>query len=270
MSKKKKITCGIIMPISSIEDYSSDHWVEVKNIITESIKSIEEYTIEIKLVSDADDIGVIQKRIVQNIYNSDIVICDVSAKNPNVMFELGMRLAFDKPTIIIKDDKTGYSFDTGLIEHIDYPKDLRFSKIINFKNKLANSVLLTYKKSEEDPEHSTFLKNFGQFHIANLTENTIPADKMIIEMLSDLQTDVNRLRRRNNTTNHRSKNKQRPLSKILDSIKRFKSEKSLNTMELLNNQDFYTYIENDINASNIYQTEEEFKDDIDSILTDII
>ncbi|WP_353118770.1 hypothetical protein [Myroides odoratus] len=54
-----------------------------------------------------------------NIYNDEIVVCDVSSKNPNVMFELGLRLAFDKPTIIIKDEKTGYSFDTGVIEHLN-------------------------------------------------------------------------------------------------------------------------------------------------------
>ena len=60
---------------------------------------------EANLVSDADDSGIIQKRIVQNLYDNDIVVCDVSCKNPNVMFELGMRLAFDKPTIIIIDDK---------------------------------------------------------------------------------------------------------------------------------------------------------------------
>jgi hypothetical protein len=37
----------------------------------------------------------------------------LALKNPNVMFELGMRLAFDKPAIIIKDNRTNYSFDTA-------------------------------------------------------------------------------------------------------------------------------------------------------------
>jgi len=32
------------------------------------------------------------------------------------MFELGLRLAFDKPAIIVKDDNTSYSFDTAPIE----------------------------------------------------------------------------------------------------------------------------------------------------------
>jgi hypothetical protein len=71
---------------------------------------------------------VTQKRIVQNIYDNEMVICDVSAKNPNVMFELGMRLAFDKPAIIIKDDKTNYSFDTAPIEHLEYPIEVTVKK----------------------------------------------------------------------------------------------------------------------------------------------
>jgi hypothetical protein len=49
------------------------------------------------------------------------------------MLELGMRLAFDKPAVIVKDDKTDYSFDTSSIEHLAYPRDLRFSKIKSFK-----------------------------------------------------------------------------------------------------------------------------------------
>ncbi|BFH59429.1 hypothetical protein PAJ34TS1_00210 [Paenibacillus azoreducens] len=84
------------MPISPIEDCSADHWSEVKTILVEAVTDIEQYDVSVTLVSDADDIGVIQKRIIHNIYSSDVIICDVSCKNANVMFELGMRLAFDR------------------------------------------------------------------------------------------------------------------------------------------------------------------------------
>ena len=128
--KEKSVTCGLVMPISAIDGCSADHWSEVKSIVTESIEVISEQKFVVRLVSDADDVGVIQKRIVQNIYSSDVIVCDVSGKNPNVMFELGLRLAFDKPTVIIKDDKTDYAFDTAIIEHLSYPRDLRFAKIV--------------------------------------------------------------------------------------------------------------------------------------------
>jgi hypothetical protein len=135
----------------------ADHRVEtLKKIICEAVESISAPQFTVRLVSDADDVGVIQKRIVQNVYSSDVLVCDVSGKNPNVMFELGMRLAFDKPTVIVKDDKTDYAFDTGIIEHVPYPRDLRFSKVVAFKSALADKVVATYRAASNDPEHSTF------------------------------------------------------------------------------------------------------------------
>ena len=104
--------CGIVMPISSIDGCNEAHWSDVHEILTEAI---EDAGFEANLVSNADDVGIIQKRIIQNLYENPIVVCDVSGKNPNVMFELGLRLAFDKPTIIVKDDRTSYSFDTASI-----------------------------------------------------------------------------------------------------------------------------------------------------------
>lgn len=189
------LTCGLIMPISPIDGCSAEHWSDVKSIIHEAIESIVEPKFVTRLVSDADDIGVIQKRIVQGVYNSDIVVCDVSAKNSNVMFELGMRLAFDKPTIIIKDDKTDYSFDTSIIEHLPYPRDLRFSKIVTFKALLAEKVLATHLASKRSANHSTFLKNFGTFKVAHLDQKEAPSEQVMIEMLTELQHEMSQLRR---------------------------------------------------------------------------
>jgi hypothetical protein len=67
------------------------------------------------------------------------------------MFELGMRLAFDKPTVIVKDDKTTYNFDTSPIEHVGYPRDLRFTKIVQLKEELAKKIVATYQASKTDP-----------------------------------------------------------------------------------------------------------------------
>lgn len=189
------LNCGLIMPISPIDGCSADHWAEVKSIVQEAVDSIEKPRFVTRLVSDADDIGVIQKRIVQGIYNSDVVICDVSAKNSNVMFELGMRLAFDKPTVIIKDDKTDYSFDTSIIEHLPYPRDLRFSKIVAFKKQLAEKVAATHAAATRNANHSTFLKNFGTFKVAHLDQKEASSEQVMLEMLSDLQREVSRLRR---------------------------------------------------------------------------
>ena len=177
------------MPISSIDGCNEQHWSDVKEILTEAVEGA---GFEANLVSYADDVGIIQKRIIKNLYGNPIVVCDVSGKNPNVMFELGMRLAFDKPTIIVKDDKTSYSFDTSPIEHLEYPRDLRFTKIIEFKESLKEKVKATLKKSEEDSSYTTFLKNFGTFTVAKLDTKEVSKEDFIIEELKDLKKTVQR------------------------------------------------------------------------------
>ena len=187
INKEKKPTCGIIMPISLIDGCSPEHWADVLGIIKDVCNT---NSFIPNLVSDADDIGVIHNRIIENIYSSDIVICDVSCKNANVMFELGMRLAFDKPTIIINDDATGYSFDTSLIEHLEYPRDLRFTSIIKFKENLGKKLIATHEKSKSDPNYSTFLKNFGKYKIAHLEDREVTSDTFILNAIEELRRDV--------------------------------------------------------------------------------
>lgn len=181
---ESKPVCGIVMPISSIDGCSESHWTDVFDIISRTIRDA---GFEFNLVSNADDIGVIQKRIIQNLYDNPIVVCDVSGKNPNVMFELGIRLAFDKPTIIIKDDKTTYSFDTAPIEHIEYPRDLRFNRIEEFKKKLKDKIISTHEKASKDPSFSTFLKHFGEFKVAKIDTKEVTQQEFIMDELKSLR-----------------------------------------------------------------------------------
>lgn len=188
------LVCGIIMPISAFEGCSEAHWGEVQEILTDAIEAAK---FSANIVSSADEIGIIHKRIIQNLYSNPVVVCDVSGKNPNVMFELGIRLAFDKPTIIVKDDKTSYTFDTSPIEHLEYPRDLRFSKIVEFKEELTEKIKATYKKAQTDKNYTTFLKHFGAFKVAEIETQTIPKGDFIIEELKALRhlivaTAVNR------------------------------------------------------------------------------
>jgi hypothetical protein len=218
MADKKTVdknpTCGIIMPISLIENCGTEHWADVLGIIKDVCLTNDFIP---NLVSDADDVGVIHNRIIENIYSSDIVICDVSCKNANVMFELGMRLAFDKPTIIIKDDLTGYSFDTSLIEHLEYPRDLRFTSIVKFKENLGKKLKATHEKAISDPNFSTFLKNFGKYKIAHLEDREITSDTYILTAIEELRRDVRTIR---NYTIHDRNDDVTRLSKLRNNIER--------------------------------------------------
>ncbi|HIE5943695.1 TPA: hypothetical protein ACXN34_001640 [Burkholderia cepacia] len=197
--ENQKPICGIVMPISSIDGCPESHWSEVASILAEAIESAE---FSANIVSNADDIGIIHKRIIQNLYDNPIVVCDVSGKNPNVMFELGMRLAFDKPTVIVKDDKTSYSFDTSAIEHLEYPRDLRFSRIVEFKKTLTEKIRATHEKSTKDPGFSTFLKHFGEFKVAKIDKKEVSGQEYILDELKSLRSTMQRIDIRMNKNLH--------------------------------------------------------------------
>ena len=177
------------MPISAVDGCDEGHWIEVLNILEDAIGAS---GFSANLVSNADEVGIIHKRIIQNLYDNPIVVCDVSGKNPNVMFELGLRLAFDKPTIIIKDDQTAYSFDTSAIEHLEYPRDLRFSKIVEFKQKLTSKIMATHERAEKDGNYTTFLKHFGEFTVAKIEKKEVSSDQFILEELRNMRHAIQR------------------------------------------------------------------------------
>lgn len=189
--------CGIIMPIAAMAGYDGSHWDRVRTVLNEAIHDA---GFSPRLVSESEDIGVIHARIVQNLYDDPIVVCDVSGKNANVMFELGMRLAFDKPTIVIKDDVTDYSFDTSPIEHINYRADLRFDDVRDFKKRVTAAIKASTTKREADPTYSPFLGHFGKFKVAGLDTTTVGSDQFIIEQLVDLQVEVAQLSRKLTST----------------------------------------------------------------------
>lgn len=273
-AEKAHLTCGLIMPISAMDGCTVEHWIEVKNIISDAIESIEDITFLPRLVSDQDDVGVIQKRIVQNIYTSDIVICDVSCKNSNVMFELGMRLAFDKPTILIKDDKTDFSFDTGVIEHLLYPRDLRFSRIVAFKKSLAEKVVATYQAARSDPNHSTFLKNFGSFKVASVDQTVGTPDQVMLDMMQDLTKEVARISRRVSReagpTSFSSREAMSPdfIDELIYALKHYKDRNPSATMEsCIGDESFYSYLLDKIKVGHNFKSYEDFKRSVNGFIT---
>ncbi|EOI57411.1 hypothetical protein [Enterococcus gilvus] len=199
MSKKEKadtleqskeieiINCGLIMPIAPMPGYTSNQFNDVKSILVDAIESIKDYNFKPRLVSDSKgEVDIIHKSIVNNIYDDQIVVVDISGKNGNVMLELGLRLAFDKPLVIIKDDKTDYMFDISMIEHINYPSDLRHNEIEIFKKKLVEKVVKTYKKSIDDSKYSPFLQHFQHIKVKGIGEQNIEQSQMLEIILAKI------------------------------------------------------------------------------------
>lgn len=244
--EKDKKFIGLVMPISDNEDYNNGHWNEVKRIIEDSLeqyKKEEGIDLHYQIVSEAKSSErIIQKNIVNNLYKADLVICDVSSKNPNVMFELGMRLAFDKKVIIIKDEITSYNFDTNPIAHINYKKDLNYVNIKSFQAELINAI----KNSMLDgTARGGYLDSFADIEVQNISTKSVNEEdalNIILKELKYMQGDISILRKdyENRTVNQRFTEKISELnssSKSSDGKKNY-SFKFANDGKLLFEEDF--------------------------------
>ncbi len=189
----KDIVVGYVMPIAKTEGYPDTHWNDVMSILDATVQGLG--IGKGRIVSDGGEITTIHSRIVNNLNEDDIVICDVSSRNPNVMFELGMRIAFDKPVIIIKDDVTDYCFDSGTIEHVGYPKDLRHGLINKFQHKLAEKITATFNAYIKDGSTSVspILKNFGSFDKRDIQLNELSANEALVQDIQSIKNSLVRL-----------------------------------------------------------------------------
>ena len=67
----------------------------------------------------------IQSTIINDLIEADLVIADLTEHNPNVMFELGVRMAEDKPVVLIKAQGTGALFDVdNMLRVFEYSPNL--------------------------------------------------------------------------------------------------------------------------------------------------
>ena len=113
----------------------------------------------------------------------------MSGKNPNVMLELGMRLTFDKPVVIIKDDVTKYDFDISPIEHINYRKDFKPRETEAFKKLLAEKLKSSYAK-RNDKNYPSFLKTFGIVTFSKLENIEVEPMNYLIEQIKNISDQV--------------------------------------------------------------------------------
>ena len=112
-------TCFVIMPISTpsnlLTSYGGDnkHFTHVlDHLFIPSINLAE--LKPIKPIAKGSE--VIHGEIVKNIETADLVLCDMSALNANVFFELGIRTALNKSVCLVRDDVTSdVPFDTTIV-----------------------------------------------------------------------------------------------------------------------------------------------------------
>ena len=141
MKKDKK--CFVIAPIGEPESTTRKRSDQVlKHVIKPAVS---ECGYEAIRADDIDKPGIITSQVIQHIVDDELVIADLTERNPNVFYELAIRHALAKPFVQIMKKGEQIPFDvaatrTIFVDHHDLDSVAEAKlKIIKQINELENS-----------------------------------------------------------------------------------------------------------------------------------
>lgn len=102
---------------------------------------------------------VIQSTIINDLLDADLVIADLTDHNPNVLFELGVRMAEDKPVALVKATGTGRIFDVdNMLRVYEYSSNLWQSTIEKDIPSLKDHILAAWDARESGHSYMKILR----------------------------------------------------------------------------------------------------------------
>ena len=116
-----KPICFVIMPIGELPDRPPNHFVKIyRQILKPACVQAGYRPIRGDDVRQTNDIHV---DVLNKLLHAPMALCDLSGLNPNVLFELGIRQAFNKPVVLVREVGTKTIFDIGSLRYTDYRKN---------------------------------------------------------------------------------------------------------------------------------------------------
>lgn len=182
--------CFIIMPISDPDSYNKGHFKNVYEHIIKPACSLAKY--ESFRADDNKSTNMIHEVILKRILNAPMAICDLSSLNPNVMFELGIRQAFDMPVVLIQEKGTKHIFDLAPIKTIEYPKGMVYHEVIEFHSLLSETITSTFEESKQPDNSNSIVKYLALQSAAQLPDITGNENNLAI---NSLHSEIGSLRK---------------------------------------------------------------------------
>lgn len=190
MSKKNTSDdCFIIMPIADQEGYEKEHF----NKVYEDLFKVACNMSNLNPIR-ADEVkqtNLIHLDILQKLIDSPIAICDLSSRNPNVLFELGIRQAFDKPTVLVQEIGTPKIFDISPLRYFEYRKELKYREVIEDQICISNALVSTQEAAQKGDGVNSIISLLSLSSPASLKE---VSDSDSTKMMQVIMAEVNALR----------------------------------------------------------------------------
>ncbi|WP_257230014.1 hypothetical protein [Acinetobacter sp. YH12251] len=167
--------CFIIMPIADHPDYKNGHFKRVYEDIFAPACIAAGY--KPVRADDVTQANLIHLDILQKLLESPMAICDLSTRNPNVLFELGLRQTFDKPTILVQEIGTPKIFDINMFRYTEYRNGLDYRDVLSDQKSIQKVLEETTSAVNEGKSVNSIIKLLSITSPATLQDSSTFEEK---------------------------------------------------------------------------------------------
>lgn len=184
--------CFVIMPISDSSGYDSGHFLRVyEDIFKPACVGAGFNPVR---ADDVKQTNLIHLDILQRIIESPVAICDLSSRNPNVLFELGLRQAFDKPTVLVREVGTPDIFDIAPLRYTQYRKELKYREVIEDQEAIKEAISATVESAERGDGVNSIIRILSLAGSAKIEKVDNSDNSALLQLvraeMSELRSDV--------------------------------------------------------------------------------
>lgn len=187
--------CFVIMPISGNDNYDVGHFDRVYEYLIKP--AVVEAGFNPVRADDIKKTNYIIIDILKKLIDSEMAICDLSSRNPNVLYELGIRQSFNKPVAFIKDNLTERIFDIQGFRDFEYDASLRIDSVEKERVKLSEVIANTYNSSGKDINSIIDLLSIKKAALDNELKIS-PELSVILKSIENIDNKLSKIQNPNN------------------------------------------------------------------------
>lgn len=181
-------SCFAIMPISDAEGYPQGHFKHVYDDIIAPACEIAGYR-----AVRADEVkasNLIHLDILRKLIAAPIAVCDLSTRNPNVLFELGIRQAFDKPVVLMQEKGTPRIFDIAPLRYLEYSKEMKYHEVLKTQQELSETIKATVAADSDAGNVNSIVKLLALDSPARIPDLNDGKEYFAIELMQAEMRDL--------------------------------------------------------------------------------
>jgi hypothetical protein len=125
----------------------------------------------------------------KEIVSADIAICDLSSRNSEVLYQLGIRQGYDLPTVLIKDSRTKRIFDIRGFQDIEYDESLRIDRVNISVDEITEALRNIYESKDTETNSISALLGLRKAEIKQKVELSTEAN-ILLEAISGVKDQI--------------------------------------------------------------------------------